>query len=171
MIWFTSDTHAWHENIIKYCNRPFTNATQMTVALADNINKLVKPDDTLWHLGDFAFGLSERDIYKFRGMINCRKVNLILGNHDKFIKKQKEKFKTTFTTIIPFGIDIVVSGQPITLCHYALRVWNKSHYGAWHLYGHSHGTLGSMGQYDMDVGVDALGYKPISFEELHDKQS
>jgi hypothetical protein len=32
-------------------------------------------------------------------------------------------------------------GQPIVLCHYAMRVWNRSHHGAWHLYGHSRGNL------------------------------
>ena len=162
---FTADSHAWHENIIKYCNRPFKNATEMTMTIVDNINKVVKPNDILWHLGDFAFGRN-KDILKFRNMINCNDIRLILGNHDREIRKNLSKYKYTFTNIVPFGIDIVVEKQPITLCHYALRTWNKSHYDAWHLYGHSHGTLGSMGQFDMDVGVDAHNYKPISFEGL-----
>ena len=55
-LWFTSDTHYGHTNIIKYCNRPFQSIEEMNQALADNWNDRVEADDKVWHLGDFAMG-------------------------------------------------------------------------------------------------------------------
>ncbi|KKL95432.1 hypothetical protein LCGC14_1854620, partial [marine sediment metagenome] len=55
--------------------------------------------------------------------------------------------------------------QPITLCHYAMRVWDKSHFNSWQLYGHSHGTLNGIGK-QYDVGVDANNFLPVSFANL-----
>jgi calcineurin-like phosphoesterase family protein len=48
-----------------------------------------------------------------------------------------------------------------------MKVWNKSHHGAWHLYGHSHGSLpDDINSLSFDVGVDSHDYKPISYEEV-----
>ena len=55
-VWFTSDTHAWHGNIIKYCNRPWADSEEMTEGIAERINALVPAHATLYHLGDFSFG-------------------------------------------------------------------------------------------------------------------
>jgi calcineurin-like phosphoesterase family protein len=57
--------------------------------------------------------------------------------------------------------------RDITLLHYALRVWNKSHYSSWHLYGHSHGSLpDDPNSMSFDVGIDCHNYTPISFEQV-----
>lgn len=61
--------------------------------------------------------------------------------------------------------DIVIEEYHITLCHYAMRVWNKSHFNAWQLYGHSHGNLSPLGK-QYDVGVDNNDFNPISLEKL-----
>ena len=53
----------------------------------------------------------------------------------------------------------------MTLCHFSMRVWPKSHYDSWNLYGHSHNCLPGEGK-SMDVGVDAHGFAPVSFEEV-----
>ena len=55
--------------------------------------------------------------------------------------------------------------QVLVLCHYALRVWDRAHYGAWHLYGHSHGTLPAWGL-SLDVGVDSHDFRPINLDEV-----
>lgn len=57
--------------------------------------------------------------------------------------------------------------QVIVLCHYALRVWDRSHYGSWHLFGHSHGHLPGLGL-SLDIGVDCHGYRPLSLAEVAD---
>ena len=59
--------------------------------------------------------------------------------------------------------------QRIVLCHYALRVWDKSHYGTWALYGHSHGTLpDNPHARAIDVGVDCHDFAPVSYERVRE---
>ena len=53
--WFTADTHLGHQNIIKYCNRPFKTLDEMDTAIIRNWNERVDPDDTVLVLGDFCF--------------------------------------------------------------------------------------------------------------------
>ncbi len=60
-IWYTADTHFGHENIMRFCNRPFMSASQMDAALLENMWKVVGPEDQLWILGDFAFGSKAKD--------------------------------------------------------------------------------------------------------------
>jgi calcineurin-like phosphoesterase family protein len=62
-------------------------------------------------------------------------------------------------------MDVEIEGIPITLCHYAMRVWNKSHFNAWQLFGHSHATLSPIGK-QYDIGVDNNEFRPISFKQL-----
>lgn len=127
--------------------------------LLDNLNKVIQPTDTLYHLGDFSF----RSISEYRQRINCQNIHLILGNHDK---DSRSKYEENFTSVTR-GDEIKVNNITITLSHYSMRVWNKSHHGHYMLYGHSHGGLSSWGK-SLDVGVDANFYKPWSFDEIHE---
>jgi calcineurin-like phosphoesterase family protein len=55
----------------------------------------------------------------------------------------------------------------IVLFHYALREWNASHWGSYHLYGHSHGTLPDIDtSLSFDIGVDCHNFYPLSYEEV-----
>ena len=76
-----SDTHFNHENIIKYCNRPFSSVEEMNLKLIDNWNSVIKPEDTVFFLGDFCLGGKE-DIINIGSKLNGHKV-MIMGNHDK----------------------------------------------------------------------------------------
>ena len=161
-IWFTADTHFNHSNIIKYCKRPFLDKEQMDKSLINNINKKVKYNDTLYHLGDFAFAKNEYEINNYVNQLICNNIIIILGNHDKSKHMKNKKFKQ----ILPI-FHGKINNQQITLCHYAMRVWNKSHHGAWHLYGHSHGFLiEDINLLSMDVGVDTNNYFPFHFDEI-----
>ena len=129
--WFTSDTHYDHANIIKYSKRPFKNVDEMNETMIKNWNSVVKHEDTVFHLGDFAFC---NDPGKFFHRLNGNKI-LILGNHDKQATKH-----------LPWGsvhsyYELRLNGKFIILCHYAFRVFNKSHHGALNFHGHSHGSL------------------------------
>jgi len=77
---FTSDTHFYHENIIKYCSRPFSSVDEMNKAMIDNWNNVVGKNDIVWHLGDFCFGKKD-NIMEIFPKLNG-KINLVMGNHD-----------------------------------------------------------------------------------------
>ena len=83
MIWFTSDTHFGHENVLKFTERPWETIWQMNDAIVDSINGRVAVDDELYILGDFSFKMTAQDAYALRKRIACRRIHLIPGNHDK----------------------------------------------------------------------------------------
>ena len=156
-IFFTSDTHLGHKNIIRYCNRPFKTIDEMNEAIIKKWNDIVNPCDTVYHLGDFSFG----DPICYRERLKG-KIILIKGNHDFKLSKAKLSCFESVHDMLQISVEKTV----ITLCHYAMRVWSKSHFNAWHLYGHSHGMLkGDWGK-SYDVGVDNNSFSPISFDEL-----
>jgi len=146
MIWFTSDTHYHHKNLVRGVSRwenkggcrDFDTLQEMDELLVHNINAVVQPDDVLFHLGDFAFKGAEY-IYAFRNQIQCKNVHLILGNHDTDIHSNPE-IQAAFSSV-DFYREIDINGQKIVLSHYPFRTWNRGHYGSWMLHGHCHGNL------------------------------
>lgn len=140
----------------------------MNAALIKNWNAVVKPKDTVWHLGDFAFmqfDAFKRVLQQLNGSIN-----FIRGNHDKMIDQNKAEIlhQGKIKTIQDYA-EVKVAGKMIVLAHYGHRVWNKSHHKSIHLYGHSHGSLPPLGL-SVDVGVDCKEitpeYRPIHLDEV-----
>lgn len=165
-MFFISDTHFKHGNIIKYCNRPFSSVEEMDEAMIENWNEVVRPNDTVYHLGDFMFARgykASEQIADYASRLNG-KIHLILGNHDHLRDCLNSKAFESINTLLKMRHD----NQKIILCHYALRVWDCAHHGAWHLYGHSHGTLPDIGGLTFDVGVDRFNYKPVHFDVVRD---
>lgn len=155
--WFTADTHFGHANIIHFCHRPFKNVDEMDRILIENWNKTVGPDDDIWHLGDFAMSRLAHGHYLEK--LNGRK-HFIWGNHDRSdVKKSRH-----WTTSQPYS-EIQLDGVNICLFHYGMRVWNRSHHGALHFYGHSHGTLPGDGG-SLDVGVDVWNFTPVGLADI-----
>lgn len=170
-IFFTSDLHLGHENIIKHCFRPFATIEENDQVLIDNINKVVGPSDTLYCLGDFALAhawsskskLTEARIREYRDRINCRNITLIVGNHDPHTKDgEPQKFLfSIFNGKVHRMLNIHVNDNgvrhKIVLCHYAMTRWHSSHRGSYCLYGHSHyGLPDDPNSMSFDVGVDAV---------------
>ena len=171
MIYFTSDTHFGHHNIIKYCDRPFDNVHTMDQVIIDNINNVVSVDDTLYILGDFCFKGGKPEQYLSR--IVCQDIHLVLGNHDR-----RSDFKNDlqgFSSVQEVK-EVIYCNQRIYLSHYPHRSWPASHKGSWMLYGHVHSTLNEEDQNSnrktLDVGVDntknygKMFGEPWSFKEL-----
>jgi calcineurin-like phosphoesterase family protein len=156
-VFFTSDTHFGHANIIKYCNRPYKTVDEMDEDLIRSWNSVVGKHDTVYHLGDFSMKPADYYISRLNGHIH-----LIIGNHEKEALKVRGRFASVH------DLHSIKHGeQGIILCHYAMRVWNKSHHGYWHLYGHSHGTLpDDPNSKSLDVGVDCWNFAPVSMEQL-----
>jgi calcineurin-like phosphoesterase family protein len=144
----------------------------MNETMINNWNSVVTPNDVVYHLGDFAFEKDRAKLENIMSRLNGEK-HIIWGNHDKLIKtvNWKDYFKTAAdirTIIVPAesnnGVD-----QRIVLCHYAFRVWDQSHYGTFHLHGHSHGTLpDDPYARSLDVGVDAWNFTPVSMEQINE---
>ena len=179
MIYFTSDHHFGHFNIIQYCNRPFTTAEEMDEHLIEMWNKTVTNQDFVYHLGDFTMSKDSNYIKDLLERLNGNKA-FVDGNHSshEFRKAVREH-----GWLMRSLLDIKIKGYPpITLCHYPMLSWNKSHYGAIQLFGHHHGTISGVGtdpdliirkDQQMDVGVDTNNFKPYSIDEvikLLDKQ-
>lgn len=155
-VWFTADSHFGHERIIELAQRPFESVDEMDEVMIERWNKRVRPGDLVYHVGDFA--LSANDIYLPR--LNGQK-RLVRGNHDH---KNRAKLSHGWSTINGL-LEIKVDDQRIVLCHYGMRVWNQSHRGAIHLYGHSHDGLPGDSQ-SLDVGVDCWDFRPVNLDEI-----
>lgn len=164
-IWFTSDQHYGHSNIINFCNRPFSNIDDMKEKLIENHNSLVKAGDRVYSLGDMFW----RTTSLKEALEICHRLNgqhyYIYGNHDELFHKN-EVLRNSFIWCKD-TFNLKVDGYPhIWLSHYAHKVWNGSHRGAYHLYGHTHAALPEDGSLSFDVGVDAQNYFPISIEDV-----
>jgi calcineurin-like phosphoesterase family protein len=172
-IWFTSDSHFSHTNIIRYCNRPFADVEQMNEMMISNWNAKVKHTDTVYHLGDLIFSHKKDVTVNLLRRLNGTKF-IIWGNHDKhkdlIINAGFIDCGSLHEVTVPLGGNNLV--QKVVLCHYPLASWNGAHHGILHLHGHCHGTL----PFDktlnrMDVGVDNFNYSPVNIEEIRVKLS
>jgi calcineurin-like phosphoesterase family protein len=159
-VWFTADTHLGHANIIRHCARPWQTVAEMDAELIARWNAFVGRDDEVWHLGDFAYRSAKAPADYLR-RLNGRK-HLVWGNHDG----DEIRKASGWASSQPYA-EISVDGQRIVLLHYAMRVWDRSHHGALHFFGHSHGTLPG-DQQSCDVGVDypEWGYRPVTLAEI-----
>ena len=143
----------------------------MDEQILTNLNKKVKEKDTLYFLGDFGWGRIE-SVKKYRKRIRCQNIHLILGNHNKHIRKRPQDFSGNssgdssgdFRSISEIK-EIKIGEQFITLCHYAMRAWSRKHYGAWNLHGHSHNTLEKYPQ-SLDVGIDGNNFYPYNWQDI-----
>ena len=160
MRWFTADFHLGHANIIKYCNRPFASWQEMDEKLLDNLASMVHDGDTLYYLGDLTFNF-DRAIEFLKRFSNI-KLHFIPGNHDSSKVLRLLDDKGVLEQPI---VEININGHHATLCHYAMRTWNKSYHNAWQLHAHSHGGLPPVGK-QLDVGVDNNKYMPFSEKDI-----
>lgn len=174
-VFFTSDTHFGHENIIRYCGRPFSGTREMNKALVDNWNKTVPVDAEVWHLGDFCMGGSSDWKYLVEHLNG--NIHLVLGNHDKIASGQ---MLDLFASVHPGLAHVSVENNDIWLSHFPLLCFTGSSRGAWALFGHVHtqdpetdnqGSLDSPRMKHLyptqyDVGVDQNGYRPVSYLEV-----
>ena len=166
-IWFTSDHHFGHKNIIEFSKRPFSNIDEMNSELIRKWNEKIGKEDIVYHLEDFAL-MSSGKLRQLREQLNG-KIHLITGNHESSALDCPDCFEwiKDYHELTISDEDAFKGQRFIVLFHYAMRVWNASHYGTWHLYGHSHGDLqDDETSLSFDVGVDCHDFYPISYEEV-----
>lgn len=167
-IFFTSDLHFGHANVIRYSRRPFAALEEMEAALIANWNQTVGPRDLIYVLGDFSMATPARteEIVK---QLQGEKF-LVQGNHDRGMKGSAKRHFSWVRDLYELKVPDGALKQRVVLCHYAMLTWNASHHGSWQLHGHSHGSLPDDPRARrLDVGVDCHGYRPISYAEVKAK--
>jgi calcineurin-like phosphoesterase family protein len=180
MIWFSSDLHFHHKNILDFCDRPFDDVDEMNEAIITNHNKLVQPDDTWICVGDFNFSTPHESKLLLARM-NGFKV-LVRGNHDQ--RGSANKFD-----ICVDEMTLRIATKLVTVKHYPLRWADGTHLeeiaqkerdgvapprylhfypedlGQYHIHGHTHSTE-QFTENQIHVGVDAWDYKPVSISTI-----
>lgn len=112
-IFYTSDSHFGHENVIRYCARPFKDVDEMNRALIDRWNAKVAETDDVYVLGDFAFRCKTSPLSIIRNL-NGRK-HLVIGNHDHTRMKDAAAL-TAFVEAEPL-LEVADEDRRVTLCH------------------------------------------------------
>ena len=184
MIFFTSDLHFYHANIMKYCPkfRAFNDVSEMNEKLTELWNAVVRPEDTVYDLGDFAFCNKLKDLKSVARRLNGSHV-LILGNHDTLISQNKEALlrelkddgNPIFSDILHYkelnfdggagAIKDGKTGMSICMFHYPVEEHNRASKGSFMLHGHLHDRASSLEGRILNVGFDSHG-KILSLDEI-----
>ena len=166
-LFFTSDLHFHHANILKFCSRPYENVDEMNQAIIDNWNDIVPKNGKVMLLGDVSWKgkyWTEHLLDQLNGYIY-----FIKGNHDKdwvdeYFEKRSGKI---YDQLILKMTDVDDGGIKILhLTHYPLLEWYQSQRGGINIHGHCHGNNDEFDKYNtrrIDVGLDSHYMYPISW--------
>ena len=176
-IWFTSDTHFGHQNILRFCERPFVSVEEMDNTIIERWNLKVGKDDIVFHLGDFAFATNKR----WQDLISLLngKIYLILGNHD--ITRWPGTYTMQLFDRVENQMMLKIDNKyKVYLNHFPFLCYDGTYRNpedcTIQLHGHVHERTGGIGKddqrlqyrfpYQYDVGVDNNNFYPISWEEI-----
>lgn len=164
MIYLIADTHFYHKNIIKYCNRPFSSVEEMNQVMINNWNAIVTNDDIVIHLGDFCFpkyieGLTYKERYlltvdELLVKLNGRKY-ILRGNHDPSYELLDECYWSGILTSPYYFKKFVLTHKPIETD----RI---------NIHGHVHEKYPLYYDNKFNVSVDAINFRPISLKEIEE---
>ena len=173
-VFFVADTHFYHRNIIKYCNRPWnsgvdsegniivtdTDVEQMNEEIVKRWNSIVSKDSIVWHLGDFSFGGKE-NAEKIFPQLNGR-INLVMGNHDHY--KLKWYYDLGFNRVYDRK---VIIDDFIILSHAPLMFLNENS-PFYNIYGHVHDSPAyqTWSKTGCCVCVERHDYTPVSLKKI-----
>jgi len=175
-LYFTSDPHLHHKNIIEYCNRPYNDIIVHDTSLILNWNNKVPKDADVIVGGDFIFTSSLEHLKDLVNTLNGT-IHLILGNHDYRNRLDRNSVKEIFSgrvydvATLEVDDDELEDGKmTLFISHYPHMFWQRN---TVHLHGHVHSGPNSTASevvpfhpYRYDIGVDNNNYEPISYHEL-----
>jgi len=176
MKFFTSDTHFGHQNIIKFCNRPFDSVEHMNEMLVKNWNETVMPEDEVWVLGDVAMGQIDKSL-PLVARLNGTKY-LIVGNHDRIFPAVKESMRNKFYSVyaelfagIMHSAQMQIAGHTVRLNHFPYEgdSHGEDRYVEYRpvddgmplVHGHVHDAWKVKGR-QFNVGIDVWDYRPVA---------
>jgi calcineurin-like phosphoesterase family protein len=175
-VFFISDFHLFHKNVIGFDNRPFLNKNNepdvllMNRTIIDNWNNTVNHNDIVFYLGDLIFGRKEwanQVIFALNGSIHY-----IMGNHDKYNDIVSYKRFESVNDYVDLNIvnDKEYINLHFVLMHYPIYSWNRAHHGSFMIHGHCHMKL-SDGEFHknkriFDVGCNGWDYTPVSYKKI-----
>lgn len=160
-VFFTSDLHFGHKNVIKYSRRPFKDVDHMDEELIARWNAKVPTDGKVYFLGDLSFRKPERTLRIVNRLHGD--IRFIRGNHDHV----KGDLARRFSWIKDYHETRSPDGRKLILCHFPMVTWNGASRGSWMLHGHCHGNLKVTPTTRMDVGVDTHpNHEPYSWSEV-----
>jgi calcineurin-like phosphoesterase family protein len=175
-IWFTSDLHFWHKNVIQFCNRPWTTVEEMNAGLIANWNSCVGPEDKIYIIGDMFF-CGTLKAKAIMAQLNGHKY-LIRGNHDWNVVKlhRAEEFGFKWAAdwhCMPVGRSSEC--RDVKLNHFPYRgdhttderflEKRPTDNGGWLLHGHVH-TAWKVRDKMINVGVDVWDWKPVHISQI-----
>lgn len=170
-IWLTSDTHFSHNKEFLYGPRGFKNVKDMNIAIVENWNSVVKPDDEVWHLGDMALGDID-DACKYINQLNGT-IRWIRGNHctskkiGKIVEECPAVLEIGWAYQIKFGkYSIYMSHYPTLTANFDDKYFNQH---VINLHGHTHQQYNFMqpdNPFMYHVGMDSHNCTPVHIEEI-----
>jgi len=166
MIYAISDLHISHANIIRFCNRPFGDVHSMNKHITESWNKVVKPEDEVYMMGDFSFKINRNVVRRVVGALNGKKF-FIKGNHDRtdiLNNLLNAKLIEWWKYNHEFSYEYKNKKYEFILSHYPIYPIKDN---VICLFGHIHEKILSDSINGMfNVCIDNIGYEPISIETI-----
>lgn len=162
-LWFMSDLHYNHENVIKFNRRPFENVKEMNWHIEQELITKVGPGDILFDMGDLFWKTDETTMKNVISLASPKEWYKILGNHDNYNVYRKSYIGTLFTLlsdILEINVDHEGRNYRLTLCHYPMISWNGKARGTLMIHGHCHGNIDNINTESTDLRVD-VGFDGI----------
>jgi calcineurin-like phosphoesterase family protein len=154
--WIISDTHFFHKNIGRYCDRP----DGWQEMIIDNWNRLIQPEEVVFHVGDLALGRME-NIEGLAPLLNGR-LYLMRGNHDRRNNGFYQRLGFTLVSDPyrmdhPLGLNLIFSHRPIVPLELGLL----------NLHGHIHNNPApELGAQYVNLCVEVRDYRPWRLGEI-----
>ncbi len=176
MIYFTADTHFFHQNVIRLNNRPFADVNEMNKVLIANWNALVSDRDEVYILGDFLYKGTGEQAAQILKKLHGKKY-LIKGNHEKYLS-DPEFDSSLFEWVKDYHV-LEYKDARFILFHYPIAEWQFFHRKSAHLYGHVHNNVSHLPESStilqhldkraVNVGVDVNDFFPVSADSVYAK--
>jgi len=164
-VWFTSDFHLNHHNIIKYDNRPFSSVEEMNYVILKNFNSKVKDKDDVYYIGDFSFSIEVGVDFLKHANGNW---TFLLGNHDQKLKRilSQVKEENGKNYKVHKKLFVEINNIKFLLYHYPLEKWEEQEKRIL-VFGHTHNPdMKKVGGKRKNVCINLTNYFPVSFEKI-----